>query len=906
MGTITVNGNMDVADKVTVEQQGILNLCGNWFVGDMRINGGVVYVIPYSDSLEGSGKFFLECNQLTIEADGSINADGSGGDTRGIGADGHGSGGGGYGGKGGNGNEYGNPTAGGGTYGDNFSLTIEMGSRGGNDGEFKGGKGGGSISIISNRDIAIHGTITANGSASGPYCGGGSGGGVLILSRRNIELAGTIAANGHNGQTYGGGGGGGRIKLFYETGVSLNDIAERLSVNSGGTVDAQPGQNGTIWEDEAFSATRRPTFKFNVIDTSVETDNRDDDLSCIIELSVDNFATIYQTYDQDVSVQGWSKVDYKSGDEAEFTPTEDLPQGVYQWRAAARDRIVRGDNSLVRSFTLGTSLTIEVKASPSSLPPDGESTSLITAAVTSPEGEPVKDEVVVMNLNGDGTLSQVTNKGDGTYTATYTAGTVSGTVTITAKATKLNAFGTVEIKLGCPREPCEPCEICKPCEPCKPCDACECEPSDVTTNTLVVTGTVYNQTGKIAENGLLVEVSITTQGLIAKDGTGKTAGDGQYSVTFFDMLKPVAKVGDEILVTVKDAQGKLIGQNRHTLTAAELEATNTQIDVTPTKAIEIKPVTVTLTLRKGINVISVPVKAEKGLRMSDLAQNIGKDNLAVIIRYDYTQDKFISYLPTFPDDSPANATVKPNEGYIVVMKAEKEVEFEGTTVSEKNPSEDEIAAPACGFARLLREPPLHAGRPSLMPLILSSDNQSHKTKSLVSEAKRFSEAKLLNEVNISIPSLHSRACFVVIGNVSQEDTGEALNEVSVKIRNLRTGQTVENITGTLAGLGNYVATFVASKEEFMTRFGDKLEITTEDLNHRLTIVPLIHTITPDDISDWMTSQTGCLLCLCTSLCLKNPPCCKTIRTRSTQRCGYHINSLKTQMLQLASTISKDS
>ena len=521
-------------------------------------------------------------------------------------------------------------------------------------------------------------------------------------------------------------------------------------------------------------------------------------MSCIIELSVDNFATSYQTYDQDVSLSGWSKFSYKSGDEAEFTPTEDLPQGIYQWRAAIRDKSVRGDNSLVQSFTLGTPPTIEVGASPSNLPVDGESTSLITATVTSPEGKPVMDEVVVMRLDGDGTLSDVTNNNDGTYTATYTAGEEPGTVTITATATNSNVSDTVEIKLESPTAP--------------------CDYVDVTTNTLAVTGTVYRQTKEVAENGLHVEVNIITQNLTEMDMTG-TAGDGQYSVTFVDMQKPVAKTGDEILITVKDDGGKLVGQSRHTLTAAEVEANMTRIDVTPCKAYDVRPVT--LTLHKGINVISVPVKAEEGLRMSDLAQNIGKDNLAMIIRYDYTQEKFISYLPTFPDASPANAVVQPNEGYIVVMKAEKEVEFEGTTVSEKNPSENEIAAP------------------SLMPLILSFDNQSHKTKSLVSEA------------NTSIPSLHSRACFVITGNVSQEDTGEVLNEVSVKIRNLRTGQTVENITGTLAGLGNYVATFVASKEEFMTRLGDKLEITAEDLNHRLTIVPLIHTITPDDISDWV-------------------------------------------------------
>jgi hypothetical protein len=124
--------------------------------------------------------------------------------------------------------------------------------------------------------------------------------------------------------------------------------------------------------------------------------------------------------------------------------------------------------------------------------------------------------------------------------------------------------------------------------------------------------------------------------------------------------------------------------------------------------------------------------------------------------------------------------------------------------------------------------------------MLYSDTQSYKTKSLVSEA------------NTSI--------FVVTGNVRREGTGRllrstrndiALNEVVVKIRNLRTNQTVENVTGTLAGYGNYVATFAASSEEFMTRTGDRLEITAIDKDSRFVITPVTHTLTARDISDYV-------------------------------------------------------
>jgi len=217
-----------------------------------------------------------------------------------------------------------------------------------------------------------------------------------------------------------------------------------------------------------------------------------------------------------------------------------------------------------------------------------------------------------------------------------------------------------------------------------------------------------------------------------------------------------------------------------------------------------EPVQFALKLFKGINLISIPVKLQDW-RMSDLAEHIGKDSLSMIIRYDNAQNKFISYLPTFPDGSPANALVQCGEGYVVVMKVEKEVVFEG------NPCESEIAAP------------------SLMPPLLFSDNQS-------------------------------ASIFVVTGNVRLEETGRllcfarndiALDGVAVKIRNLRTGQMVEDVTGTSTGLGNYVATFVADKEEFMMRATDELEITAVDKDNRFAIKSVTHTLTARDISEYL-------------------------------------------------------
>ncbi|MDP3788890.1 MAG: hypothetical protein Q8R48_00630, partial [Candidatus Omnitrophota bacterium] len=196
---------------------------------------------------------------------------------------------------------------------------------------------------------------------------GGSGGGVLIKSSV-LNVAGTITANGGNGGYQSGGGGGGRIKIFYERGANATDLLPKLSVTGGtrgGYLNTANGGVGTLCIDAipdppalvapsngASLSTNIPTFTLNVADQSAVTDFRDDDLICIIELSIDNFNTIYKTYNQNVSLSGWSKFSYKTGDTAQFTAEGSLPQGVYEWRAYVRDGRITGKSSIIRSFTV--------------------------------------------------------------------------------------------------------------------------------------------------------------------------------------------------------------------------------------------------------------------------------------------------------------------------------------------------------------------------------------------------------------------------------------------------------------------------------------------------------------------------------------------------------------------------
>jgi len=199
----------------------------------------------------------------------------------------------------------------------------------------------------------------------------------------------------------------------------------------------------------------------------------------------------------------------------------------------------------------------------------------------------------------------------------------------------------------------------------------------------------------------------------------------------------------------------------------------------------------TLNLDEGINIVSIPFKTD--WRLSDLIRHIGEDDVSMIVYYHHEWKKFVAYMLSFGDDAKLNAPVQCGEGYIVVMKAAKQVVFEGYSCED----ESIFVAPQ-------------------MPMILSKGDQ-----------------------NTSV--------FVVTGYVMDE-TGTTRDGVCVTARNLGTGQTLQNTTGTLADSGRYVITAVISSRDMMTSAGDQLEITAIDETHRLTMPPITYTLTDAELS----------------------------------------------------------
>ena len=97
-----------------------------------------------------------------------------------------------------------------------------------------------------------------------------------------------------------------------------------------------------------IEVTAPPVFTFQ------STDSNSDALTYKIELSLDDFATIAESYDQSLSTLGWSQSSYQSGELAQFDLAQvnsSLAQGAYGWRVSAFDGVERGAFSEIRTFT---------------------------------------------------------------------------------------------------------------------------------------------------------------------------------------------------------------------------------------------------------------------------------------------------------------------------------------------------------------------------------------------------------------------------------------------------------------------------------------------------------------------------------------------------------------------------
>ncbi len=108
-----------------------------------------------------------------------------------------------------------------------------------------GGRGGGSLVLLSQGEILINGSLGVNGEAPNPSINGGGGGGagglLVLASNQAIEFGGTAVINADGAQGSlanttcgaGGGGGGGIVQLIAPNLPSETDVATVVSVSGG-------------------------------------------------------------------------------------------------------------------------------------------------------------------------------------------------------------------------------------------------------------------------------------------------------------------------------------------------------------------------------------------------------------------------------------------------------------------------------------------------------------------------------------------------------------------------------------------------------------------------------------------------------------------------------------------------
>jgi sugar lactone lactonase YvrE len=248
--SLTASGEMVLQGSSVLEQRSTTQ----WQLGGLTVKSGSKISHQPNDGVRARIVNLHVLGALTVDAGGTVAADGLGyrggapgqtgfGPGPGQGAGSAGGGGGGYGGFGGSGHGGG---AGGPAYG-SIAQPEELGSGGGGAGSGTGGFGGGEIALQVEGSLTINGSISADGTGGGTDndfgSGGGSGGSIRLLAPP-ILGNGLISARGGAGgpglARGGGGGAGGRISF-------VGAFAGPVSVEGGAAGGfAQSGAFGTI------------------------------------------------------------------------------------------------------------------------------------------------------------------------------------------------------------------------------------------------------------------------------------------------------------------------------------------------------------------------------------------------------------------------------------------------------------------------------------------------------------------------------------------------------------------------------------------------------------------------------------------------------------------------------------
>jgi hypothetical protein len=265
-GDLDNDGLVDVNDPETIISSSISLPAGEYSFQTLVITNGASLILNSDSSLSGFKGVRINAQNILIDANSAISADGRGYPANqgpGVGMAkcdywGCRYGGGGYGGIGNSfdyivgGIQYGSP-----------QNPLDLGSGGGGWAGYVG-LGGGAIRLSIADTLTIQGEITSNGNPGRENSGGSGSGGSIYITTHNLAGSGSILANGgdgyRNGGVTSGSGGGGRIAVHYQS-SAFSGSAQAIGGKSfyevpkagNGTVVFVDTQNNIIYPGHDFT-----------------------------------------------------------------------------------------------------------------------------------------------------------------------------------------------------------------------------------------------------------------------------------------------------------------------------------------------------------------------------------------------------------------------------------------------------------------------------------------------------------------------------------------------------------------------------------------------------------------------------------------------------------------------------
>ena len=199
------------------------------------------------------------------------------------------------------------------------------------------------------------------------------------------------------------------------------------------------------------------------------------------------------------------------------------------------------------------------------------------------------------------------------------------------------------------------------------------------------------------------------------------------------------------------------------------------------------------TLTVGINIVGIPLKNEEVTSVYDLDQKLG-EGVNLIISLNPDTGKFRTFLHQAAETIPSNITIDGDTGLIVVTKAESVFTVMGEPWSNENRRIPFTAAPR------------HALRtPDIVTSVMEVD-----------------------------------------GMIAREDTGAALNNISVTVRHLSSGTVTTDAIG-VEDAGRFSVTIVDFSHNCAAQIGDIFEINFRDHSRQFYLEPIRRLVTQADV-----------------------------------------------------------